>query len=106
MHDLTTAEQPGPTHPPTRLRARLPFLFGVLIAVLGLTFGGIATASAHNGNGSTASHGQGNGNVLSWYTGKAPTPAPTPKTDAQVPNVTLVENAHQGLLRRHGGRQR
>ncbi|MDQ1743794.1 MAG: hypothetical protein QOE23_2133 [Pseudonocardiales bacterium] len=91
MPDLTTAERPARTTSAKGLRPRLPFLLGVLIAVLGLTFGGIATASAHNSNQSTASHG--NGNVLSWYTGRAPTPAPTPKTDAQVPKVTLVENA-------------
>lgn len=92
MPDLTTAEQPARTTSSQGLRPRLPFLLGVLIAVLGLTFGGIATASAHNNNSQgTGSHGDGN--VLSWYTGRAPTPAPTPKTDAQVPNVTLVENA-------------
>jgi hypothetical protein len=92
MPDLTTAEQPARTTSSPGLRPRLPFLFGVLIAVLGLTFGGIATASAHNGS-NPGNHGQDARTVLSWYTGRAPTPAPTPKTDAQVPNVTLVENA-------------
>ncbi len=93
MPDLTTAEQPARTTSPKGLRPRLPFLVGLLLAIVGLTFGGIATASAHNGNNNNDDHGRSNGNVLSWYTGKAPTPAPTPKTDAQVPNVTLVENA-------------
>src|SRR5947208_14933381 len=79
MPDSTPAEQPAPTTPPARLRSRLSFLVGVLIAVLGLTFGGIATASAHNGNDSD-DHGHGDQDVLSWYTGRAPTPAPTPRT--------------------------
>jgi len=85
--DTTSTPESAPS--PGRLRRRLPFLTGVLVAVAGLTFGGIATASAHGGGG----HDQhGNGGSLSWYTGPAPSPAPTPKTDAQVPNVTLVEN--------------
>ncbi len=89
MHDKPISDQPEPAHQPKRFRPRLSFLTGVLIAVLGLVFGGIATASAHDGGG----HGDhGNGGSLSWYTGPAPSPAPTPKTDAQVPNVTLVEN--------------
>jgi hypothetical protein len=92
MLDVPTSDQPIPATTPKRFRPRLSFLAGVLIAVLGLVFGGIATASAHNGGGG-AGNGHGNGGTLSWSTGPAPSPAPTPKTDAQVPNVTLVENA-------------
>ena len=90
MLDVPTSEQPAPARSPKLPRPRLSFLVGLLVAVFGLTFGGIATASAHTDN-----HGNshGHGDVLKWYTGLAPTPAPTPKTDAQVPNVTLVENA-------------
>jgi len=91
MHDKPTSDQPGPANQPKRFRPRLSFLTGVLIAVLGLLFGGIATASAHDGGGH-GDHGH-DGGTLSWYTGPAPSPAPTPKSDSQVPNVTLVENA-------------
>lgn len=91
MRDNPTSDQPAPAHQPKRLRPRLSFLAGVFIAVLGLLFGGIATATAHNGGGDD--HGHGNGGSLSWYVGPAPTPAPTPKSDDQIPNVTLVENA-------------
>ncbi len=78
MPDLSTEASPA--------RLRMPLLAGILIAILGLLFGGIATASATNSDHSGPGRG---GNP---YTGPAPTPAFTPRTDDQVPNVTLVEN--------------
>jgi hypothetical protein len=89
MLDVPSSDQSTPTAAPKRPRIHPAFLVGLFIAVVGLVFGGVATASAHDNNG----NGQGKGVVLDWYTGLAPTPAPTPKTDAQIPNVTLVENA-------------
>lgn len=89
MLDVPDNSSPQTPKATGRLRRRMPFVTGVMVAVAGLVFGGIATASAHDGGG----HGDhGNGGSLSWYTGPAPSPAPTPRTDAQVPNVTLVEN--------------
>lgn len=86
MLDVSSADQKTPAKRP---RIHPGFLVGLLLAVVGLLFGGVAAASANDSNG----QGQGKGVVLDWYTGLAPTPAPTPNTDAQVPNVTLVENA-------------
>jgi hypothetical protein len=73
------------SHPaPHREKARVSkraLGFGALIAALGLVFGGVATASAHDSG-----------------SGKHPQPVPTstaapaPVSDAQIPNVTLVEN--------------
>jgi hypothetical protein len=69
------------------LRPKMPVVAGVVIATLGLLFGGIATASANGSDHHGSSHG---GNP---YVGPAPTPAFTPTRVDQIPNVTLVENA-------------
>ncbi|UQX89225.1 HAD family acid phosphatase [Jatrophihabitans telluris] len=66
----------------TRLSGRWPLLTGALIAALGLTFGGITTASAHGNSGHIAHPAH---------------PAPPSSTVAptrgdSIPNVTLVEN--------------
>jgi hypothetical protein len=88
MPDVLT---PAFTEPAARKRSARPrpsLLIGTMIAVLGLLFGGISTASAHDG---PSSHGSGHGG--NPYTGPAPTPAPTPRLGDDIPNITLVENA-------------
>lgn len=84
MPDLSIAGPPAAAAKPGRLtlpaNRKLPVLAGILIAVLGLLFGGIATASAsNNGQAGAAGHGQ-------------PTSTQTPRSADQIPNITLVEN--------------
>lgn len=65
----------------TRLtRPRPVVLAGALVAIAGLLFGGIATASAHDGGGD-GDHGNG-----------GPTASGTPVRGDSIPNLTLVEN--------------
>ena len=80
MHEVPTDAGQSPTARRVRLamRPRLPLLAGVLIAVLGLLFGGIATASAVNGPGPSRP--------------VPPVSTATPRSAAEIPNVTLVEN--------------
>lgn len=72
---------PAPTsaavdgHRPSRRR----WAVGALVAAAALTFGGVAaTASAHDDHGN--------------HPLPPPTSAPTPRTDAQITNLTLLEN--------------
>jgi hypothetical protein len=69
-----------------RSRATLPLIAGSLIAAAGLVFGGIATASAHNGPGGGHGHGPGHGGH------PAPTSTQPPRHGDAIPNVTTVEN--------------
>jgi HAD superfamily, subfamily IIIB (Acid phosphatase) len=69
-----------------RSRATLPLIAGSLIAAAGLVFGGITTASAHNGPGGPGGgHGHGGGHP-------APTSTQPAKHGDSIPNVTTVEN--------------
>jgi putative acid phosphatase of HAD superfamily subfamily IIIB len=79
VDQLDSAPARAPHRP--RSRASLPLIAGSLIAAAGLIFGGIATASAHNGAG-----GHGNGHH------PAPTSTRPPRHGDAIPNVTLVEN--------------
>ncbi len=88
---MPRSSQAPPAHTPRRLHSRwsLPLIAGSLIAAAGLVFGGLATASAHDGGGNSAS------DVII-----SPTPAPPNHGDA-IPNVTRVENeikAYYGVV--------
>jgi hypothetical protein len=75
---MNAQADPVATH--RRRVPRLAMLIGALIAVLALVGGGMAAASAHNSKGS---HPQPNPTA---------TALPTPRTDAQITNLTLLEN--------------